>query len=130
MPCSFAFDAARGLMIVRASGTLTYEELLDARARGAADPSFNRTLPSLADFREVTRFERRVAIIRKMAENPVVSRRAKLAILPPAGQPWGMARLFAAYAQLMGRPVEVFTNLEDAERWLGVEPEGRTEAAS
>jgi hypothetical protein len=120
MPCSFAFDAARGLMILRASGNLTYEELLDARSRGAKDPNFSRTRPALADFREVTGFVRRVAILRQMAENPIVARDTKLAILPPAGQPWGAARLFAAYAQLMGRPVEVFTELEDAERWLGV----------
>ena len=122
MPCSFAFDAARGLMIVRASGTLTYDELLDARTRGAADPSFNRLLPTLADFREVTGFEPRVAMLRKIAENPVISRNTKLAILPPPGQPWGAARLFAAYAKFVGRPVEVFTKLEDAERWLGVAP--------
>jgi hypothetical protein len=122
MPCSFAFDAARGLMIVRASGTLTYEELLDARTRGAAHPSFNPSLPTLADFREVTGFEPRVATLRKIAENPVISRNTKLAILPPPGQPWGAARLFAAYAKFVGRPVEVFTKLEDAERWLGVAP--------
>ena len=122
MPCSIAFDADRGLMILRASGKLTYEELFEARERGLRHPAFKRTYPSLADFREVTSFERRVRLIRKLAENPIVARDARLAILPPAGQPWGMARLFIAYAQLMGRPVEIFTDVESAERWLGVAP--------
>lgn len=120
MPCSYAFDARRGLMILRGSGTLCYLELLEARARGASDPAFDPTFPTLVDFRAVTAFERRVALIRDMAERPVVARNAKVALLPPPGQPWGLARLFTAYAQLMGRPVEVFTELEEAERWLGV----------
>lgn len=111
-------------MIVRGSGKLCYLELLEARVRGASDPAFDRTYPTLVDFRAVTAFERRVALIRDMAERPMVARTARLALLPPPGQPWGLARLFVAYAQLVGRPVEMFTELEEAERWLGVSPAG------
>lgn len=117
-------------MILHASGTLGYLELLEARARGASHPAFDPTHPTLVDCREVTKFERRVPLIRDMAERPIVSRDARVAILPPPGQPWGMARLFVAYAQLMGRPVELFSDLEEAERWLGVPPSGQRDAAA
>ncbi|HEX7018401.1 MAG TPA: hypothetical protein VF159_00210 [Gemmatimonadaceae bacterium] len=120
MPCSYEFDSARRLMILRASGKLTPEELVDTRARGAADPRFDRTWSSLADFRAVTAFERRPRVILEMARNPIVARNTRIAILPPEGEQWGMARLFVACAQLLGRPVEVFHDLEKAERWLGV----------
>ena len=130
MPCSFAFDTRRGLMILRASGRLNYLELIEARIRGASHSAFDRTHSTLVDCREVTEFERRPMLIRDMAERPLVSRNARVAILPPPGQPWGMARLFVAFAQLMGRPVEIFTDLEEAERWLGVPPADAGDSAS
>jgi hypothetical protein len=130
MPCSSRFDTERGLMMLQGSGTLCYLELLEARARGASHPSFDPSLPCLADFREVTKFEKRVPLIRDMAERPIISRTARLAIVTPPGQPWAMARLFVAYAQLMGRPVEAFTDLEEAERWLGVPSSGQRDAAA
>ena len=120
MPCSYEFDTVRGLMIIRGSGKLTPEELVEARLRGAADPRFDPKLPGLADFRAVTAFERQPRMILEMARNPIVSRNARIAILPPDGEQWGMARLFVACAQLMGRPVEVFDSLAKAEAWLGV----------
>jgi hypothetical protein len=117
-------------MILRGSGRLCYLELLEARARGGSHPAFDPACPTLVDFREVTEFERRPLLIRDMAERPIVARDARIAILTPPVPQWGMARLFVAYAQLMGRPVEMFTDLEDAERWLGVAPAADSNSAS
>lgn len=122
MPISYEVDPSRRLMLLRGHGVLSMSELAEARARGAADPAFDASYATLVDFRGVTAIDRRLRLIRELAERPVVARNARLAILPPPRQPWGLARLFVAYAQLMGRPVEIFTDVEEAERWLGVPP--------
>lgn len=109
-------------MILRAHGVVSIAELAEVRARGAANPAFDRTFAALVDFRGVTMVDRRLALIREMAERPVVSRTARIAILPPPGEPWGLARLFVAYAQLIGRPVEIFNDPDEALRWLNVAP--------
>lgn len=118
MPCSYTVDADRRLMILRGEGVLSSSELVELRARGASDPAFDRTYATLVDFRAVTGFDRRLALIREMAERPIVARTAPMAIVPPPGQPFGLARLFVAYAQLMRRPVEIFDDIEAAESWL------------
>lgn len=105
-------------MILREHGTMTVAEVAEVRGRGAADPALDRIYATPVDFRSVAGIDRRLALIREMAERPVVARNTRLAILPPPGQPCGIARLFVAYAQLMGRPVEIFTDPDDAERRL------------
>lgn len=122
MPCSYEFDVSRRLMILRAYGVVSIAELAEVRARGAADPAFDRTFAALVDFRGVTKVDRRLGLIREMAERPVVARTARIAILPPPGEPWGLARLFVAYAQLIGRPVEIFKDVDEALRWLEAPP--------
>jgi hypothetical protein len=118
MPHSYAVDTQRGLMYVRASGLLTITELRDVRDRGVNDPDFDRRFATLIDLRDVTRFVPDRASIRQMAERPLLDHGTKLAIVPPANQPFLMADLFAAYARICGRPVRVFRDINAAEQWL------------
>lgn len=118
MPHSYTIDTRRGLMCLRASGVLTIGELLEARERAASEPEFDRSFPTLIDLRDVTRFERDRAVIRRLAERPMLDHRTMLAILPPTSQPYGLANLFAAYARIRGRTVRVFTDAGAAEKWL------------
>ena len=105
-------------MCLRASGQLTIADLREAREQGARDPDFDRRYATLIDLREVTRFVPDRAWIRRMAERPLLDHATKLAIVPPAHQPYLMADLFAAYARICGRPVRVFRDIDAAERWL------------
>jgi hypothetical protein len=118
MPYSYTIDADRGLMTLRAWGVLTMSQLTDARIRGSNEPNFDRAFATMIDLREVTVFERDRALLRQFADQPVIDKRTRLAILPPARQSFGMANIFAAFARLKGRPVRVFDNAEAAEQWL------------
>jgi len=120
LPYSYVIDPRRRLMILRAFGRLTHAEVREARTRGVADPRFHRAYSTVVDFRDVTEFERSPKFVRELTERPIVARKAKIAILPKRGQPSGMARLFATYAQLMGRPVQLFTSVDAAARWLDI----------
>lgn len=120
MPCTYTVDVTRRLIVLRGQGVVASAELAELRARTATEPAFDRTFAVLVDFREMTGFDRKLSLIREMAERPVIARSARMAIVPPPGRPFGLARLFVAYAQLIGRPVEIFDEVEEAERWLGI----------
>lgn len=122
MPHSYVIDTRRGLMWLRASGLLTTSELQEVREEGVHDPQFDRRFATLIDLREVTRFVPDRAWIRRMAERPLLDVSTKLAIVPPAHQPYLMADLFAAYARICGRPVRVFRDIDAAEQWLTAQP--------
>ncbi|MEO8619552.1 MAG: hypothetical protein ABI625_00725 [bacterium] len=121
MPESYEIDPKRKLVVCRVWGVLSNGDLREHYRRLAADPEFDSTYAQIGDLREVTDFTVDSAMIESTARTPVFAPHTKRAFVAPRGVAFGLARMFAAHSVADGQNLEVFSNLEDAETWLGVE---------
>ena len=111
-------DIARGLIVTRATGVLTFEDVLSARAQAQANPNFNAGYNDLFDLREVTEIRISGAEMARIAATSVLARGVCRAFVVTTQVQYGMARMFSGLAEPHDQNVFVFRDLAVAEAWL------------
>jgi hypothetical protein len=121
MPISYSIDPERRLVLTKAWGVLTDNDLLQHKENLARDPAFSVGMRELSDVREIQRLDVTSTGVRAMVAHD--DRRAhqsaqhRMALVVPNDEVFGMARMY----QTMGapdNPVRIFRNLQLAEAWL------------
>ena len=120
MPATYEIDVARRLVLTRAWGVFTEQDLLGHFTSLGADPDFRSTFSQLADLRDVERAEVRREFIRRYALENLFDRRAQRAIVVSSAEHYELARIYADFAQYAPQNVRVFRDMHDAEEWLGL----------
>lgn len=118
MPESYEIDAARGIVVCRAWGNFTNEELRQHYRRMLADPAFRPEFAQLGDLCGVTAFTVDSATIESTARMEVFDAGTPRAFVARPGVGYGLARMFSAYASSQGQVLEVFSDLATAQAWL------------
>jgi hypothetical protein len=124
MPVSYRIDLNAGVVFTVSEGRLTYEELLDHQQRLSSDPDFRPTMNHVIDVRGVTERAvtafgvRTVAISRIFAPG---SRRAIITGDDGSSSSYGYVRMFQTLRSQSGVDIRIFSTVEDAHRWLGLE---------
>ena len=120
MPCDCELDLAQRCVKVRASGVLTFDEMIAARRTFTADPNFSPDFYQLYDVRAVTRTTLTASDLATLANATLFSPASRRAVVAPGGETYGLARLFQIYRGLNAgsEPIKVFRTLEEAEAWL------------
>ncbi len=128
MPITCRFDLQRRLVIARASGVLTGEDIAGYQAEVWARPEA-ADFDELIDMSDATGVAlRSPADMREVAaraaanDAPVVT--SRLAIVAPQNSVYGLARMYEAYRNMAGegqKKVAVFRNLEEALLFLGLD---------
>ena len=123
MPASYRIDVRAGVVFTAFQGHVTNEEVLDHQQRLSADSDFLPTLNHVIDTRAVTSVSVTALGIRLVASTPSIfapeSRRAIIA--GDANPSYGYARMFQTLRSQSGADIKIFSTLEDAHRWLGLE---------
>ena len=120
MPATYEIDVARRLVLTRAWGVFTEQDLLGHFTRLGEDPAFRSTFSQLADLRDVERAELRKEVIRRHALEYLFDRHAQRAIVVSSAEHYELARIYADFAQYAPQNVRVFRDIHDAEEWLGL----------
>lgn len=120
MPASYEIDPQQRLVISRAWGVLSDDDLHEHYAALTADPAFDPSFRQLADMRDVTRVTTSSTAIEEAAEIPAFTPGVRRAVVAAADLHFGLARMFAAYAESLGQEVRVFRELGAAREWLGL----------
>jgi len=124
---SVTVDVARGLIVTCASGVLTFEDVLSARAQAQAHPNFDASYNDLFDLREVTEIRLTGAEMARIAATSVLSRGVSRAFVVTTQVQYGMARMFSGLAEPHDQNVFVFRDLAVAEAWLSARKRPSTE---
>ena len=121
MPASYSIDSSRALILSRAWGILTDEDVREHYRLLLSDAAFDPAFRQLADVRDVTRVEVSPTTVRDAGLLRVFVPGTRRAIVVGTALLSAIARMFAIYCRLSqnGR-VEVFSEFEEAERWLGI----------
>lgn len=119
MPTSYVIHPTLPLVRTRLWGVVTFPDLVALYQAIAQDPQFDPSFWQLADAREAIDVRVNAAQVRTIAELKVFARGARRAIVAPADEPFGVARMMESYSALAEQEVRVFRDLVSAERWLG-----------
>ena len=118
MSMSYKIDRERRVVLTRAWGVLSTQELIDVTSRILLDPRFDPTYRSLGDLREVSDITVDTFDTAHMAATPLFAPGTRRAIVATSDVAYGMARMFAAYAERNGQEVRIFRDMPAAEGWL------------
>jgi hypothetical protein len=118
MSMSYSIDPARRLVLTRVRGIVSTSDMQDLTNRMLADPRFDPEYRGLADLAEVTEVTIDARAMAETAAMPLYQPGTRRALVAPSDIAFGMARMFAVYAERSGQEVRVFRDLAEAERWL------------
>ena len=118
MGMNYKIDPARHLVLTRGWGILSSHELFDFTSRILVDPRFDPTYRSLGDLREVTEVTVDTLDAAYTAATPLFVAGTRRAIVATSDSVYGMARMFATFAERSGQEVRIFREMRLAEEWL------------
>jgi hypothetical protein len=118
VPVSYRFEPARNLVVSRAWGVLTDDDILAHYKRLVEDPGFKPTFRQLCNMGEVTRIEATTELLRRLARQSIFFPGTQRAFVAVQDSHYGLTRMFQAFCELEGTRVEIFRDTASAEAWL------------
>ncbi len=125
MPISFTIHADFGLLVTRFVGVVASDEYVEVYRSILGGSEFRHGFNELADFQEITEFN--VTARDMMRVSGLVrrfyGRRSEstcTAIIAPRAELYGMGRMYTAFTDPDTENVEVFKDVNEAMRWLGL----------
>ncbi|MEO6528935.1 MAG: hypothetical protein ABIP93_20120 [Gemmatimonadaceae bacterium] len=117
---SHSIDADERLVRCLAWGELSSEDLYEHYRKILIDLDFRPDYRQLGDLRDVTRLSADSTAIAAAASLAVFAPGTRRALIAPSDITFGLARMFASYAEDVGQLVRVFRDAREAEEWLGL----------
>jgi hypothetical protein len=123
MPASYRIDVRAGVVFTTFQGHVTNEEVLDHQQRLSADPDFRPTLNHIIDTRGVTSVSVTALGVRLVASSSIFGPGSRRALVASDASPssFGYVRMFQTLRSQSGADIKIFSTVEDAHRWLGLE---------
>ncbi|PWU22040.1 MAG: hypothetical protein C5B48_10675 [Candidatus Rokuibacteriota bacterium] len=124
MSVSYRIDMREGVVFTVFEGHVTNEELLGHQQRLGADPDFRPTMNHVLDTRGVTSVSVTALGIRLIATPSMFAPGSHRAIIASdANRPYGYdyVKMFQTLRSQSGEDIKIFSTVEDAHRWLGLE---------
>jgi len=118
MPTTYQLDPVRHLVVSRAWGILTDDDIESHYKRLVADSGFDPTFRQLCDMMEVTRIDATSDVLRRLAQQSVFAAGTQRAFVAAQDAHYGLTRMFQVFCELEGTRVEVFRDTASAEAWL------------
>jgi hypothetical protein len=120
MPASYEVHPSRRLVISRAWGVLTTAEVAEHYRAIAADPAFDPAFSQLADLSQVEHVDMSSPSVRREALETVFSSRSLRAFVARTDAQTVVAKLYGLYGKYVRQNIQVFPDIREAERWLGL----------
>ena len=122
MPLTYRIDPARRLVLTHATGVLTDADLLAHKERLVRDPAFDPGMWQLSDIRNIERLDVTAVGVQAMVDhdnsNAARRRGHRLALVVPADEAFGMARMYQLMHHSEEENIGVFRTMGEAEAWL------------
>ncbi|MGH7605140.1 MAG: hypothetical protein ACRENK_14245 [Gemmatimonadaceae bacterium] len=120
MPATYTIDRERQLVMSRIWGPATEAEVLEHNRKLKTDPLFDPKFQQFADMTDVTEILVSTDTIEETAHDAFFAPGVRRAFVAKDDACYGMARMYALYAESLGQLVHVFREVAEAEAWLGL----------
>ncbi len=126
MPCQYAIDKERRLVISTGSDLVTFDEMKAHQDQLLRDPDFNPEFNQLIDASGVTAVNLSRDAAQEITHRNIFSVRSRRALVATKPAIFGMGRLLMTYFEMADSPSQtnVFHDFPPALKWLGVETLG------
>ena len=124
MPYSYRIDDDLQVVVTRAWGDLTDHDMREHIQRLRADPAFRPDYGHIVDLQDVTQVSASVATIQSNAILSIFDPGSRRAIIAAGDTAFGMARMFAFFAETVGQKVDVFRSSDKALEWMDLVSHG------
>jgi hypothetical protein len=118
MPLTYRIDASRRIIVARASGVLTEEDLRSVRMLMQGDPAFNRNFAQLLDLRAATEIKISLPAMARLAASSAFAPGVRRAFVGVTDAQYNVAWTFAMLGEPHNQLVHVFREISVAEAWL------------
>ena len=118
MPLTYMIDASRRIIVARASGVLTEDDLRSVRMLMQGDRAFNRNFAQLLDLRAATEVNVSVPAMARLAASSAFAPGVRRAFVGITDAQYNMAWTFAMLSEPHNQLVHVFRDISVAEAWL------------
>jgi len=120
MPVDYRISVPHHLVISRAWGVMSDQEMFAHARKVAADPTFRPDMRQVADLRHVTRFGLDSASVDTLVRLNPFGPGARRALLVGSDVAFGMARMYQLTREPAPDDVAVFREVHEALAWLGL----------
>jgi hypothetical protein len=121
----FTIDIHQKLVVSTYSGEINDADLFDVAPLIASHPDFDPMFSEIVDFSGVTSGTvSSLAIERKARQESIFSPTSKHAVITPQAHLFGLARMFAVYAEPTKPNIMVVRTINEARQFLGLERTG------
>ena len=125
MPASYRIDVHAGVVFTVLEGHVTNEVLLGHQQRLSADPDFRPTMNHFIDARGVTEVAVTAFGIRLLTSHSNLAPRSRRAIVEGDATPsYAYLRMFQTLRRQGGGDTRIFSKVDEALRWLGLDCPG------
>jgi hypothetical protein len=122
MAASYHIDLRAGVVYSVFEGHVNNEELLDHQPRLSADSEFRPTMNHVIDARAVTATSVTALGVRLVATPSIFAAGSRRAIIAGSvNHSSGYLNMFKNLRSQSGEDIKIFSTVEDAHRWLGLE---------
>jgi hypothetical protein len=120
MAVRYSIDKYRRLVLTKAEGCVTFDDVRGHQDRLMADPEFDVSFDQLIDTSLTTEVDISAEQARILAHRHIVSPASRRAIVAPRPLLFGMGRMMQAYHDMVtDTEVKVFYSMDEAVGWLG-----------
>jgi hypothetical protein len=120
LPATYSIDVERKLVISRAWGAITDDDVREHARLLRADPLFDPTYSQLLDMTGITKDLVHTNTKQESSYGQLFDRGVRRAWVASTDYTFGMARMYAVAAERLGQTIGVFRNRSEAEKWLGL----------
>ncbi len=121
MPITYHIDKINKIVFVNAAGKFTAADFRIHKRGLADDPDFDPQYGVLFDLRSITEFPISSAETRGFSMEYIFHKRARRAYLVPTEEVYGMIRMYSMLSELESDLVQIFRDMAEARRWLGLD---------
>lgn len=120
MPITYEIDPEQRLVVTRIWGPATESDVAKHNQSLRTDPQFDPHYRQLADMSGVTELLVSTKVIEETAHDQYFAPGVRRAFVASDDAAFGLARMFALYAEGVGQTIQVFRDRAAAESWLGL----------
>ena len=118
MPMQIHIDKGRGLITTRASGTVCDADFIAMEDLFEKSPDFSRKFARICDLTKATDVNVSEALIKRWAEDPVMDRTARHAIVCTDSAVMSNVLQFIKESRIHLRDASVFPTFDQADDWI------------
>ena len=120
MPATYSIDVERKLVVSRAWGAMTDDDVREHGRLLRADPLFDPTFRQLVDMCGITEDLVDTSTKQQASNDQIFAPGVRRAWVASKDYSFGMARMYAVAAERQGQTIGVFREIREAEEWLGL----------